>query len=557
MTKYLVGLTAIMVILFLFSSTASSAELPDFGLMLNDDGDLSFTSMDPDIAVGNLEAMIDSLAGTPVKTLAYSVGAGSDVLYYPTKVASVWGWRKTRYDEDERWAPRIAMIKAGMAAGIDPIRVAGERAKKLGLYFVPSYRMNDNHFMSDPFEYPLTGEFWMQHHERLTLGESPIKSSADYGKLFDFSHAEVREYRLRVLFEVIERYQDIMDGIELDFNRVQVLLPAGKGPERGHLITSMLARVRERLDQVSQETGRPLGLFVRVPPTLENCRWAGLLVEQWLDRELVDVLIPSQLMTLAHDMPIDEFAALAEPAGCKVYPSIYPRTSWMWPFSAEPAAGSYAEPAGRLASPALVRGAASNYWHMGAAGFQLYNFNLPPSDVDYRIYRDLARPESLSRTDKLFAITPAYYLDHEDTYQYRKQIPVTLEPDKPVELDLIVGDDLAGQTLTPGYCGVRLGLRDAIPEHELTVQINGATLHNGPVEPMLVATTGRAPGRGGAHPDPPTTYVRVPVPQLGKVRQGTNTLRITLSAAEADVQLVEAQLGALYTRSYSDMLMGR
>ena len=27
------------------------------------------------------------------------------------------------------------------------------------------------------------------------------------------------------------------------------------------------------------------------------------------------------------------FLALAKPAGSKVYPTIYPRTSWTWPFS--------------------------------------------------------------------------------------------------------------------------------------------------------------------------------------------------------------------------------
>jgi len=489
--------------------SACAQEPPGFGLMLNDDGDLSFTSMDPQGSVVNLRAMIDSLAGTPVKTLMYSVGAGSDVLYYPTKVASVWGWRKTKYDTDKRWAPRMAKIKAGMAPGVDPIRVVGERAKQLDMFFVPSYRMNDSHFMSDPFEYPLTGEFWICNHAKLTIGESPIPARAGYGNLLDFSHKEVREFRLSVIFEVIDRYQDIMDGIELDFNRVQILFPLGKAKERAHLVTDLVAKVRTRLREVGTKHGRDYYLFVRVPPALKNCHWAGLQVEEWMKKGLVDVVIPSQLMTLAHDMPIDEFVAVAQQTGCKVYPSIYPRTSWTWPFTHDHSVRSYAGPASRAASPELIRGVASTCRHMGASGFQLYNFNLPTTDQHYRVMRDLASPAALTRMNKVYAITPAYYLDHEDSYQYRKQIPVDLVLGETTSLTLSV-DELLG-TLNPDYCALRLGLVGIEPACKMLVKINGNRLLAGTVRKWLVAISGSRPKRQRAHPKPPAFYLQLPV----------------------------------------------
>ncbi len=539
--------------------------LPDFGLMLNDDGDYSFTSMDPAESVRNLQASVDALAGTPVRTLMYSVGAGSDVLYYPTRVASVWGWKAFAEGQSPDWSVRIANAKRGMEAGVDPIRVAGERARQLGLFFVPSYRMNDDHFAfaADPVEYPLTGEFWIQHRKEFTIGDSPIVSDVRYGNLLDYSHDEVRQYRLGVIFEVIDRYKEVMDGIELDFNRVQVLFPKGRARERAHLVTGLVADVRERLNSVGRTTHRTYALFVRVPPTLQNCEWAGLDIRAWMDRRLVDVLIPSQLMTLAHDMPVAEFVALAGPAGCRVCPSLYPRTSWAWPFIAHPDQDSYAGAPSRAVSPELVRGAAANYWHMGAAGFQLFNFHhedlgcRPFSDRLYRILRDLARPESLNSATRIYAITPAYYLDHEDTYQYRKQLPATLTPGRPHSLILYVGDDLSDRRThpNPAYCGLRLGFCGVGAEREVTVTLNDHVLHAGPMGHLLVRVPvqKRSPG---AHPPFPTGFLQLPISDPNCVRQGPNRLSVLLAPAEegGEFMLVEAQLGVFFNRNYLEML---
>jgi hypothetical protein len=540
---------------------------PDFGLMLNDDGDFSFTSMDPAESVRNLQASVDALAGTPVRTLMYSVGAGSDVLYYPTKVASVWGWKDFEEGRKPEWSARIAMARRGMEAGVDPIRVAGKRARRLGLYFVPSYRMNDDHFAfaAEPAEYPLTGEFWIRHQKEYTIGESPILSDARYGLLLDYSHEAVRQYRLGVIFEVIDRYREVMDGIELDFNRVQVLFPRGKAREQAHLVTDLVGRVRGRLDAVGRVAGRDFALFVRVPPTLENCEWAGLDIETWMDRRLVDVLIPSQLMTLAHDMPVDAFVTLANPVGCRVCPSLYPRTAWTWPFAAQPNAERYADPPSRAVAPELVRGAAANYWHMGAAGFQLFNFHhedagcRPFSNRVYRILRDLARPETLHSATRIYAVTPAYYLDHEDTYQYRKQLPASLTPGQPHEVTLYVGDDLSNRDVhpAPAYCGLRLGLCGGTAEREVTVTLNERVLHTGALGSALVPVPDQRRS-AGAHPPFPTGYLQLAIREMDVVRQGPNRLGVLIKAIEGgdQVTLVEVQLGVVHERNYLEWLTG-
>lgn len=555
-------------LLFLIPQATPAREVPDLGLMLNDDGDLLFTHVDPEASMRATRASLDALRGTPIKTYVLCIGAGSDILHYDTKVANIYGWRETAStkkfenprNEEEMWYPRIVKERTAIQKGYDAIRVAGEHARSMGLRFFTSHRMNDDHFMFDPFNYPLTGEFWIKNHEKLIIGKdrSPILSDNHYGNLLDYSHREVREYRLATIKEMIDRYQDIVDGIELDFNRVQVLFPRGTASERAHLVTEMLETVRGYLDDAGRKRDREYYLMVRVPPTMKSCRWAGLEVDKWIERRLVDVVLPSQLMTLAHDLPLEEFVKPAKASGCKVYPSLYPRTSYQWEFPRSADAGAYAMPAKRDVTPALVRGAAQNYWFLGADGFELFNFHhedmavRPFSDRLYRILRDLGGPGCLTLADKVFAVTPAYYLDHEDTYEARKQVPATLRDDTPQSFRLLVGEDLSAPLVSDGpkpYVALRLGFAGVADSARLEVKLNGR-VPTGPIsrKDMVVAA--------GSHPKGSSSvFAHLRLDDLTIVKQGNNEIILTVTGAGSDgAQLTELQLGVLYHREYLDML---
>lgn len=542
-------------------------DVPNLGLMLNDDGDLLFLHNDPEASIRATKASMDAMRGTPIRTFMLSVGAGSDILHYDTKVASIYGWRETKStkkfekpkNEEEMWYPRIVKERGAIQKGVDLIRVSGEYARSMGMRFFPSYRMNDDHFVFDPLEYPLTGEFWVKNQNLIIgLDRSPILSQKMYGNLLDFSQKKVRDHRLAVIREVIDRYGDIGDGIELDFNRTQIFFPRDTAAERGHLITEMVADVRKCLDEAEKKNGREYYLVVRVPPTMKNCHWAGLEVEKWIEQRLIDVVCPSQLMTLAHDMPLDEFVKLAKPVGCKVYPYLYPRTSYHWDFAPEPSAANYAGKSKREVTPALVRGAAQNYWHLGADGFGLFNFHhedmaaRPFSDRFYRILRDLAEPKCLTIADKIFAITPAYYLDHEDTYEYRKQVPVALKNDQPAKLTLMVGEDLASPLAkdVPPYVALRLGF-DALPEGaKVEVLLNGRAPVSAFGRESTIAATGSTP-KGS-----PKVFAQLRLGDHTIVKQGINELTVTLHGASerTDVKLAEVHLGVIYHREYLDLL---
>jgi len=314
------------------ASTASRTR-PDFGLVFNDDADLSFVVPDRTKSEALLQANIAALADTPVRTLVYCIGMGGDVLYYNTRVASRVGWRKAP-DEvpGSLMAKRMENARVCLAEGADAVRTAGETAKRLGLRFIPSLRMNDAHFMANPDQHSMTSEFWFKHRHEFTIKDSPWSFQPAYGNLLDYSHAPVRQLRLDTAFEVLDRNRDFVDGFELDFNRFQVFFPKGQAAAGAPLITEIVRRVRGRLDELAREQQRPMQLCVRVPPSLADCATAGLEVERWIREGWVDLVSPAQIMTLAGDMPINDLVMLARKHGVRIHPSLYPRTSWRLPF---------------------------------------------------------------------------------------------------------------------------------------------------------------------------------------------------------------------------------
>lgn len=499
-------------------------------LMQNLDGDLSFTGDTPAESKAKLEKLVDDIANGPAKSLMWSIGAGSDILYYPTKVASTWGWRVTKYNDDPKWKTRIERCRIATEAGLDAPRIVGERAKQRGMAFYPSYRMNDAHYCSDPLHYPLTGRFWMEHQDA-ALGTSPVPQYEGYKHLLNYAREEVRAYRLAVIFEAMDRYADVMDGFELDFNRFQIFFPPGTAAQHAPLITVMLEKVRARLSAIEEKQKRPMKLVVRVPPAIHNCTWSGLDVATWMKLHLIDAIIPAQVMTLSHDMPLDEFVQIAKPAGCEVIGSLYGRSGYHWPFSAVHDTTAYSKEVSRTPTAPQFLGAALNQRHLGVSAHQIYN---------YILHTDAATVQALTTQQGIrrYLVTTSYFHDREDTYEYRKQLPAALKLGEKAALRLLIGEDASN---AKAYLRLGLhGVNQAYGDVALTVLINGRALHEGAVAGQLVVTTG---ARHGIAPSPATeAYVQWPITDTTLLREGWNTLDITLTTASKSLQLVETEI---------------
>lgn len=515
--------TTILVLLTLCSWLSAVEPLR---IMQNLDGDLSFVGDTPQQSQQKLEALIDAIAKGPAKSLMWSIGAGSDILYYQTKVASTWGWRRTKYSDDPKWKTRIERCQKATEAGLDAPRIVGHRAKERGLQFYPSYRMNDAHYCSDPLEYPLTGRFWMEHQDA-TIGATPVPGAEIYQHLLNYAREDVRAYRLGVILEAMDRYADVMDGFELDFNRFQIFFPPGTAAQNAHHITNLLSKARQHLNKIAAEQKHPLKLIVRVPPALKNCTWAGLDIAAWVNQRLVDGIIPAQVMTLSHDMPIDEFVQLAKPAGIEVIGSLYGRAGYHWPFSQENNTEAYAREVTRTPGAPQFLGAALNQRHLGASGHQIYNYIL---HANPDVCAALTTQQGLRR----YQATTAYFHDNTDTYEYRKQLPAPLKPGEQTTLRVLIGEDASKSTAQ-----LRLGLHGANQDYgsvTLTVSINGKPLPT-PTPPVVT----RGP-RHGIAPSPATeAYAQWPVP-VDLLNEGWNTVGVTVTAAPKPLQLVETEV---------------
>ncbi|MFN0166252.1 MAG: hypothetical protein ACKV22_07455 [Bryobacteraceae bacterium] len=441
----------------------------------NDDGDRPFYRYSAPFHIRHFLDQVDVLIGTPVTTLCYCVGDSQ--VYYPSKVASQPGWRKTATTDStaeyRRWYRVATEIRR---QGVDPIRAIMERAAESGIEFIPSLRMNDGHFAQKgpPAEHLLTARFWMEHQD-LTINKADPSVRSWPGFLLDFTHREVREYRMAQIREIIDRYA--AGGLELDFTRHYQYFPPGR--QRPDLITEMVAETRRLLDARSRR--RPLALIVRTPGSLNRdrpdegvlvgwycqgkcpldlCREQGLDVVRWMRDGLIDYVVPSNTSrAMCLDMPVSDFVEAAKGTRCQVYAS---------PESASTRGD-------RVATVEMYRAAMANYYRMGQHGAYLFNFftrHYPLTAEDYGILREVSSAKALRGRDKHFMATPESFLPGE-------HLPVRLEPSgAPKQIGVYVGDDLAAGTAEKILKDVRLRIRieGAAPEEQVEIRLNGHEL---------------------------------------------------------------------------------
>lgn len=136
------------------------------------------------------------------------------------------------------------------------------------LYFL-SYRMNDLHnlhLMDNPqtADYKWTSKFYVEHPEyRIKEGQNNIVGSSKH--MLDFQYRAVREYKLAMIYELIENYD--IDGILLDFMRAPAYFNLSETNEaqRINIMTDFIKSVRNALDKKTEQTGKEYYFGVVIP----------------------------------------------------------------------------------------------------------------------------------------------------------------------------------------------------------------------------------------------------------------------------------------------------
>ena len=287
-------------------------------------------------------------------------------------------------------------IKGWVEAGVEIPSLALEQSQRRGIESFYQLAMNGYDVGWDGTKVvPATIPEKAAHPEWLLWPYGHVESG-----YMNYAVPGVRDYITEIVREVAWRFDH--DGINLDFARLDVLLPPGHQWELREHLNDLMRTVRAVLLERARVRGRPYLLSVQIPPDVVSCHYTGIDIETWVREGLVDILI---LGCRTFDVDVRDFRRLTAGHPVKLYPCI----------DAHHSSDGYVHP-----SLEVQRGAAANWLHQGADGVCTFNYpdRTPESarragtyielmETDYwrdcmRAQRELGTLETLRRTDKVF-----------------------------------------------------------------------------------------------------------------------------------------------------------
>jgi hypothetical protein len=189
--------------------------------------------------------------------------------------------------------------------GVDVYQVWIERARQHGLSPWLSMRMNDLHGVDDEACF-MHSEFWRSHPQYRRV---PYRAASWQDRAFDFGHPEVREYHLRLVGELVERYD--CDGLELDWMRFGFHFRPGHEAEGCAQLTAFTAAARRLLDEQEQRWGHRIHLGARVPSRPQTAVGLGMDAVAWARQGLIDWLVVTPFWaSIETDMPVEVWRQL-------------------------------------------------------------------------------------------------------------------------------------------------------------------------------------------------------------------------------------------------------
>jgi len=302
---------------------------------------------------------VDLVAGTPVTT--FFMCTNSSMPYYHSRherfIGSMEGCKYLAGGDTP--SPGDACDKYGQAVrdlaaqGFDVVALVIERCREVGLEAMTSMRVNDLHFNDRARIYPLgQGEFWLDHPE-YELGDAAIADWHSKGA-FNFEHAAVREYKLNLLRESIERFAP--DGHEMDLMRFPVYFPANKARDCRHIMTDFIRQSRTIVKDTARKSGAERLFGVRLPASVEICNAIGFDPKAWCKEGLLDFITISAFF---YDVPHLPLARFRNDLGSPDLP-IYAGLDY-----------GVAEPRGGWGH---FRATAANRWRENPDGLYFFNF---------------------------------------------------------------------------------------------------------------------------------------------------------------------------------------
>ena len=250
--------------------------------------------------------------------------------------------------------------------GIDVYARWIARCRRHGISPWLSMRMNDVHNVDDERCY-IHSEFWREHPEYRRV---PYRFAEWVDRAFDYGQPAVREHHLRLIRELVERYD--FDGLELDWMRFGFHFRPGYEAEGCAVLTEFTAQVRRLLDEWQLRRGHRIRLGARVPSRPQTALGLGMDAVTWARQGLVDWLVITPFWATAEtDMPVEVWRQLLDgtdvelAAGLEVLLRPYPDYPRFHTNSLE-----------------TVRGAAASLLDRGADRIYLFNYMDSQTAID-------------------------------------------------------------------------------------------------------------------------------------------------------------------------------
>lgn len=299
-------------------------------------------------------------------------------------------------------------MKSLAEQGTDVLQIVTGRCHELGIECHASIRINDAHHtylvkgqeestgvqgnvrnslkgikFSHKYFFPDLRTPWLEENRQLWLSN---------GGALDFAQPAVRERKSGMIREVLDNYD--VDGIDLDFTRFRPFFEDSftGGTE---IMTRWVEEIRAMVEEKARQKGKGIKLTARVEYEPETNLRAGLDVEAWIRKGLLDILCLGVIGDATPDASAKWFVELCRGTGCKVCPGLEGFFYWI------------GNDCGTMRNLSIenARAAASGYYREGADGIQL--FNVPACDApwDRRLVEELAYPEQFALKDKHYVYT--------------------------------------------------------------------------------------------------------------------------------------------------------
>ncbi len=434
-------------------------------IIYNDDGDAQYPNVNPRATEGIRGFLSDRFlptVGTQVDTYFWCIGNGEE---------PAWG------------------LEVPEAIG-DANQVMVEAAHEAGMEIFASLRMNDIHdAWAAKLTYPLKVErpdlligkqYWPDGYPHLLADEKPqarggyptTATLRAFWSAFDYAKQDVRDHRYEYITKIAGEYD--FDGFELDYFRHPLFFKLGEEEENLDTMTGFIRRVRQGLNQIGKERGRPYLLAVRVPPSPGQALRSGLDVETWLAQGLIDMLIPNPGYQ-PYTTNYKDFIDMGHHYGVPVYPCIN-------------CSGIVLRSTGtQERSAEKLRSVTSNFWALGGDGVYLFNFfvawasNVPGGDEwdkaeGHSWLNEIGSPATLQGLDKLYRPdtgATSFYIGYGNA---PGPFPIRLVDG--TTIPLAVGDDVeaATQAGTIDEMRLRVNVSNVDESEGVVIKINGTSV---------------------------------------------------------------------------------